>query len=157
MLKTAISIVSALLLSVAILRSAQTTNSEKIMVGTWKLNVSKSKFNPKPGPTGVTAIISEDGSMELKQETADGKSLDWTMPPSKDGATVPISGAGDNATYSHKVIDQWHTEDHWKTAGGTTVGKGTLSKDGKTLKYVSVGTSPQGKKVVHDVQVFEKQ
>jgi hypothetical protein len=155
MLKTAISIVSALLLSVAL--AAQTTNPEKIMVGTWKLNVSKSKFNPKPGPTSVTAIVSEDGSMELKQEMADGKSLDWTMPPSKDGAIVPISGAGDDATYSHKVIDQWRTEDHWKTAGGATVGKGTLSKDGKTLTYVSVGTTPQGKKVTHDVQVFEKQ
>jgi len=151
---------SVLLTSVLLLPAMLTSQKAKPadpLVGTWKMNASKSKFDPAPGPTNITVIEGEDGKLQIREEYADGKSTNWSIVSSKDGSPVTISGAGENASYSRKVIDQRHIEDHWKTSGVVSVGRGTFSKDGKTVTYVLTGADPDGKNPFRWVEVFEKQ
>lgn len=155
MLKLSTFLISALLLSVML--ASLTTNSVDPLVGTWKLNVSKSKFNPAPGPTSTTVIEGEDRKLQIEREFADGKSVNWSIVLSKDGSSVPFSAAGENSTFSRKVIDQRHIEDHWNTPGGISVGRGAFSHDGKTLTYLLTGTDPQGKNPFRYLEVYEKQ
>jgi hypothetical protein len=36
-------------------------------VGTWKLNVAKSKFKPGPGPQSITVTIAEGGKVSVDE------------------------------------------------------------------------------------------
>jgi len=155
MLRLSILLTSVLLLPAML--ASQTAKPADPLAGTWKLNASKSKFNPAPGPTNITVIEGEDGKLQIREEYADGKSTNWSIVPSKDGSPVTISGAGENSTYWRKVVDRQHIEDHWKTPMVNSVGRGTFSKDGKTLTYVLTGADPDGKNPFRWVEVFEKQ
>ncbi len=155
MLKLRILLTCALLLPGML--ASQTVKLGDPLVGTWKLNVSKSKFSPAPGPASTTVIEGEDGKLQIERGFADGKSVSWSIVPSKDGSPAHISGAGEDSTYSRKVVDRRHIEDHWKTPGGISVGRGTFSKDGKTVTYVLTGRDPDGKNPFRWVEVYERQ
>jgi len=58
-------------------------------VGTWKLNVAKSKFNPGPAAKDETVTIAPD-KVSVEEVTADGKTENWSYTPSP-GATATRS------------------------------------------------------------------
>lgn len=132
------------------------TASKNMAVGTWKLNAAKSKFDPGPGPTGATVTIGEDHKIQYAEETADGKSISWSVLPTADGTPAPIVGMGEGSTLVEKRIDGRHTEHTWKTGSGTLNGKSVISKNGKTMTYTLTGTGADGKPV-RNVEIFEKQ
>jgi hypothetical protein len=146
-----ISLMAALFMAVAAL-AAQGDQSSPF-TGTWKLNVAKSKFSPGPAPKSETVTIAPDGKVSVEEETADGKTVNWSFTPSGDSA-VPIEGM-ENATVVSK--ESGNTVDHtWKIGSGTETGHGVVSKNGKTMKYTMTGTNAQGQPV-HTVAIFEKQ
>ena len=135
----------------------------KAYLGTWKLNVAKSKFDPGPGPKEVIRIHEDAGGGQIRVTTKtvgqDGSgSTTYTYRP--DGKDVPITGGrgGGPATISITAVDPYTVTYAQKLADGKTVNSGrrVVSKDGKTMTITGTGTNAKGMKT-SSTQVFEKQ
>ena len=145
-----ISVVAAVFAS-AVLVAAQTGQNDPF-VGTWKLNVAKSKFKPGPAPKSETVTITPD-KVSVESVGADGNTVNWSYMQSG-GTAAKIDGM-ENSTVVEKRSG--NTVDHtWNMNGNTETGHGVVSKNGKTLKYTMTGTNGQGQKV-HNVMIFDKE
>jgi hypothetical protein len=130
------------------------------VVGTWKLNVAKSKFSPGPALKSQTRIYSQSAegiTLNMKTVGADGKETTTQTTYQFDGKDYPVTGAPDYDSLSAKQIETNTAEFTLKKAGkaiGTT--RRTVSKDGKILTATSKVTDAKGQKS-EDVTVFDKQ
>ena len=89
-LSAAIAIVSAALLGGRVL--AQATDTQ---VGTWKLNVAKSKYSPGPAPKSATTKIEAAGAgtkVIVDQTLADGATRHYEFTANYDGKDSPVVG-----------------------------------------------------------------
>ena len=121
-------------------------------VGTWKLNVAKSKFSPGPAPQSQTVTIGADNKVEVSGVDDKGQTINWSYTATPGTAT--ITGMPDASVVETR---EGNTVDHtWKIGKGTQKGHGVISKDGKTMIYTLKGTNGDGKKV-NDTSVYEKQ
>jgi hypothetical protein len=132
------------------------------LVGTWKLNVTKSKFDPGPAPKSLTRTVEAqaDGvKYTFDGVAADGKPIAYGFSIQFDGKDNPISGSIPSGadTISAKRTDSNHFVATLKK-GGKVIGtsKVAVSKDGKVTTVDSTGTTAAGVKS-HDVQVFDRQ
>jgi hypothetical protein len=132
------------------------------LVGTWKLNVTKSKFDPGPGYKSLTRTVEAQGDdvkYSFEGVAADGKPVAYGFSVKFDGKDNPITGSMPSGadTISAKRIDSNHYVATQKK-GGKDVGtsKVTVSKDGKVTTVDATGTTASGAKS-HDVQVYDKQ
>jgi hypothetical protein len=133
-------------------QATQTAQNDRF-VGTWKLNVAKSKFDPGPPPTSVTVTIAPD-KVSVEEVHANGKTESWSYTPSP-GAPATITGMENSSVVEKRVNDR--TMEHtWKMGQSTMQGRAVLSKDGKRMTYTLTGTSPEGKPV-HNLEVYDKQ
>ena len=129
------------------------------VVGTWQLNLAKSKFSPGPAPKNDTRSYTEsaDGiTMTWKSVAADGKELNVTSTFKTDGKDYPLTGSPNFDTLTLKQVDS-HTVHSIQKKGGKVVGetKRTVSKDGKQLTLASKGTGADG--VAYDnVMVYDR-
>jgi hypothetical protein len=121
-------------------------------VGTWKLNLSKSKYDPGPPPRSATDVNTEvNGAMRSVQSWVDaqGKALkvEWTA--RFDGKDHPVTGGDAGTTISLTRPDPGdpRTVDWiWKVPGKPTVtGRTVYSKDGKTRTIDGRSTDAAGK------------
>jgi hypothetical protein len=119
------------------------------IVGTWQLNVAKSKFTPGPVLKSQTRVYTESAAgITLKVTTvaADGTTGTQESTFKYDGKDYPFAGSADWDSLSLTRKDANTVHSTQKKAGkavGTTVR--TLSKDGKVLTLVSKGTGANGK------------
>jgi hypothetical protein len=132
------------------------------LVGTWKLNTAKSKFDPGPGPKSLTRTVEADGDgvkYSFEGVSDDGKAIAYGFSVKFDGKDNPISGSMPSGadTISAKRTDSHHFVATLKK-GDKVIGtsKVTVSKDGKVTTVDSTGTTAAGAKE-HDVQVYDKQ
>ncbi|MGI8960700.1 MAG: hypothetical protein ACR2IV_13235 [Bryobacteraceae bacterium] len=133
-------------------QSAQTGQNDRF-VGTWKLNVAKSKFNPGPAAKSETVTIAQD-KVDVEEVTGEGKTMTWSYVPSP-GTAATITGMENSSVMEKKVND--HTMEHtWKMGNSTMQGKGVVSKSGTKMTYTLTGTNQEGKPV-HNVLIFENQ
>jgi hypothetical protein len=129
-------------------------------IGTWKLNVAKSKYSPGPAPRSNTMKVEASGQGE-KQTTegvnAEGGPTATQYTANFDGKDYPITGAQNLDTVSLKRIDARTTERTGKK-GDKVVQTITrvVSQDGKTMTNTVKGTNAQGQ-TVNNVVVWEKQ
>jgi hypothetical protein len=130
------------------------------VVGTWKLNLAKSKFSPGPAPKSQTrAYVATAGSIDMMYTgvAADGSAVNGKSTFKYDGKDYPITGSADFDTLSLKRIDANTIESTQKKAGkatGTTVR--TVSADGKVMTLKSKGTDAKGKAYSNEM-VFDRQ
>lgn len=121
-------------------------------VGTWKLNVAKSKFSPGPPPQSETVTIDADNKVEVSGMDDKGQATNWSYTATPGAAT--ITGLPDASVIETR---EGNTVDHtWKFGKATQKGHGVISKDGKTMIYTLQGTDADGKKVSNR-SFFEKQ
>jgi hypothetical protein len=132
------------------------------LVGTWKLNVTKSKFDPGPGYKSLTRTVEAQGDgvkYSFEGVAADGKPVAYGFSVKFDGKDNPITGSMPSGadTISAKRTDSNHYVATQKK-GGKDIGtsKVTVSKDGKVTTVDATGTTASGAKS-HDVQVYDKQ
>jgi hypothetical protein len=130
-------------------------------VGTWKLNVAKSKYDPGPAPQSQTLKVEAVGKGEKvtsEVTAADGKKTTTTYTANFDGKDYPLTGSALGADkVSLKRIDARTTERMDKKDGKVVVTiKRVVSADGKTMTATVKGTNAEGKPV-NNVAVFEKQ
>jgi hypothetical protein len=130
-------------------------------VGTWKLNVAKSKYtgaNPIKSQTDVREAT-PDGGVKITRtgQLANGTPSNYSYAYKYDGKEYPVTGAPFD-TISVKRIDanSWSWE--VRNTGGKyhATGRTVLSKDGKTMTQTSTGTDAEGKPMTQTL-VFEKQ
>ncbi len=131
------------------------------LVGTWKLNVTKSKFDPGPAPKSLTRTIEAQGdalNYTFAGVSADDKPMAYGFAIKFDGKDNPITGSMPSGadTIAAKRIDSNSFQATLKL-GGKVIGisRVTVSKDGKVTTVDSKGTNASGVKT-HDVQVYEK-
>jgi hypothetical protein len=129
------------------------------VVGTWKLNVAKSKFSGA-APNSATRVYAEsaDGTtLDQKIVGADGKEMSMHTTIKYDGKDYPVTGNPDGDSVTAKVIDS-RTTDFKIKKNGKVVGSvhRVVSADGKTLTVHNTGTHTDGK-AYDDTLVFDKQ
>ena len=152
---------SALAVGVCALAVLATAQSKDPFVGSWRLNVAKSKYTPGPAPKSVTATYEAAGKgykVSVKNEPASGPVQQYSYTSNLDGTDSPVTGNNPNAdTVSVKRIDANTLEVVNKKGGKvTTTQRNAVSGDGKTRTVTTTGTDGQGHKV-SNVAVFEKQ
>jgi hypothetical protein len=130
-------------------------------VGTWKLNLTKSKFSPGPAPTSQTLKIEAWGEDGLKYAAdgvgADGKPTHSEFAAKYDGKDYAFTGNPDADMLSYKRIDANTLQASTKWRGKDTItAKVVVSKDGKTRTVTQVGTNAQGQPL-NVTSVYEKQ
>jgi hypothetical protein len=127
--------------------------SNNVWIGTWKLNVSKSTYNPGPGVQSETLTIASDGKVTVQAMNSSGQPVTWSYTYSE-GKEVPVTGMENSTVVETRTRS---TMEHtWKMGNVTSTGKGVLSKGGKIMTYTIDGTDSQGHHE-HDVLVFEKE
>jgi hypothetical protein len=129
-------------------------------LGTWKLNVAKSKYSPGPGPKSLTIKLeaTADG-IKLTSDgvNSEGKPTHGEYVSKFDGKDVPWEGNPDADTAAAKKIDDNSYENIWKKDGKTTISaKVVVSKDGKTINTTQSGTDSKGR-TVKNTLVWDRQ
>lgn len=151
--------------SIAVLAEPQGPGANPL-VGTWKLNLAKSKYSPGPPPkSGTTKIEAVEGGIRLVNEGVNdqGQAVRSEYAVKFDGKDYPRKGtiAGKSNTIQDtaaiRKIDD-HTYDlTYKLKGRIlATARWDISRDGKTRTITFTGKDAQGRRV-DNILVFEKQ
>jgi hypothetical protein len=130
-------------------------------VGTWKLNLAKSKYDPASfAPKSTTAKLEAvaDG-IKATVDTVDfeNKKIHYEFTAKYDGKDYPISGDPTRDSISYKRIDDYTFESVSKKAGKVTVTtRNVYARDGKSRTLTTTGTNDKGQKV-NNTTVWDKQ
>jgi hypothetical protein len=145
-----------------VIAQAPKASANDLSLGTWVLNVSRSKFEaPVPKSfveryeirrdgyfVSTRAIVNNDGNPAFQQAVFKYDGKDYALFDNSSLAEFLVSGKRTALTLRAKAIDSYTVEYAVKQAGRvTTSGKRTVSKDGKTMTF----SAKDG------VAVFEKQ
>jgi hypothetical protein len=145
----------------AVLVSGSSAFAKDNWIGTWKLDVAKSKFDPAPGLQSQTIKFepAADGAIHLVGDSvnAEGKAMHTEYTSKFDGKGVAWTGNPNADTATAKRIDANRYENVWKKDGKATIhSKVKVSADGKTLTITQTGKDASGK-AVNTVLVFDRQ
>jgi len=149
----------------------QITAATNPILGTWRLNLEKSKFESGPPPRGQTRQYSQrhDGLIvaNIWSINAQGNPT-FTQTVSKyDGKeygqynqttleTFQATGTQTANTQAFAVVDAYTVDITNKVDGRvSTTSRRTVSEDGKTMTHVVKGTNAQGKPYTN-LLVFDK-
>jgi hypothetical protein len=149
-------------LALVLLTSGLTLAQADPFVGTWKLDVAKSKFGPGTERKSETRIVESSPTgmkVSVDRTNADGSNQQYNYTTNFDGRPHPITGMAPYGADSIAVtLGAYNNLSIKLMKGGKEVGSGTslVSADGKTLTLTSKGTDASGK-TVSSVSVYEKQ
>jgi hypothetical protein len=134
--------------------------SADLSVGTWKLNVAKSKYSPGPAPKSATITYEEtaDGIKRTGESVdAEGKTTSFSYTAKYDGKDYPVTGSETFDAIALKRMND-HTLQATLKKSGKVVSdaRRVVSKDGKTMTLTINGTNAKGQKT-KNVAVYEKQ
>ncbi len=120
-------------------------------VGTWKLNVEKSKYNPGPAPKSLTRTLEAQGDhvkYSFEGVSAEGTGVAYSFTVAFDGKESPITGSmpGGADAITIKRTDA-NTFEATLTKAGKVIGtsKSEISKDGKVTTVTAQGTDGAGR------------
>jgi hypothetical protein len=141
-------VISATLISVLVLALAVIIiAADDPFVGTWKLDVAKSKLPGPPPKSDILKITADANTYKWAFETVDqeGKTANAVWSGTYDGKPHPYKGNADSDSIISKRTDA-NTLDVSFMKGGKAVGTGQsiVSKDGKTLTLISKVKNTQG-------------
>jgi len=130
-------------------------------LGTWKLNVAKSKYNPGPAPKSMTRTLEAQGD-KIKHTyqgvAADGSAISYSFTAAYDGKDYPITGSAPGGADSLSITQPSPgTYEAILKKGGEVVllSHAKISADGKVTTFNQ--NSPSGKGSVNNIIVYEKQ
>ena len=130
-------------------------------LGTWKLDVAKSKFNPGPAfqsETRTYEAVAEGVKVTIRTVDAEGKTVVIEYPVNYDGKFYPVSGSGSPAdAIALKKINE-NTAESTLMHGNQVVAtvRRVISEDGKMMTITYKGADPTGRVVDYRL-VYEKQ
>ncbi len=129
-------------------------------IGTWKLNLAKSKYSPGPAPQSGTVVIeASEGGIKVTNDGVNAQGqpthIEWTA--KFDGKDYPVTGNPDVDTYTLKRLGARSYQLTAKKGGKVTVtSRITVSADGKTRTIMATGKNAQGKAVKNTI-VYDRQ
>lgn len=119
--------------------------------GKWVFNPEKSIFSPGPLPQSETLTIA-NGTTTVEGVSAHGQPFLFAFTAIA-GKAVPVNGGRDLTV---ETKESGGTLVHmWSDHSGTSYGSGQISPDGKTMRYVLIGT--RWGNPVYEVSVYDKQ
>lgn len=132
------------------------------VLGTWKLNVAKSKYTGVPTPKELTRTVEADGDSikyTYAGTAADGSSISYGFTVKYDDKDYPVTGSmpGGADMIAIKQVNP-HTFEATQKKAGKVVGtaKVNISKDGKVATVTAKIISDSGKSGRY-VSVYDKQ
>jgi hypothetical protein len=131
-------------------------------IGTWKLNIAKSKFAdasmaPKSAQTKIEAAAGGGVTVTVDNVGADGKPVHYSYTAKYDGKDYPVKGDPNRDSIAITKKDDYNYTVVSKLAGKvTSTASVAYSKDGKTRTVTVSGTNAQGQSGTN-VQVYDKQ
>jgi hypothetical protein len=154
-------VIFAILISALVLALAVVALAEDPHIGTWKLNLAKSKYSPaSSAPKSATMIFTaQDNGVKCVSEgvESNGKAYHEEFAPKYDGKDYPYTGSSEVDTIAYTKIDA-NTLDWVIQKAGKIVGSGqsVISRDGKTRTVTAKGKDAKGQDTTR-TSVFEKQ
>jgi hypothetical protein len=154
------------LMATLLVASLAITQPTDPWLGTWKLNVTKLKFNPGPSPKSRTLRI-EPAARGSQKHTFDGVNAEGQITHSEwvvakfDGTDVAVQALAPPAktvtTNAFRRLDDRSFEAIAKMDGKRTVtSRVVISRDGKTMTQTTTGTNAQAQ-TVNNTTIWEKQ
>jgi hypothetical protein len=131
-------------------------------IGTWKLNVEKSKYSPAPMPLKTLTVTREssDGGVKVTAtgEQTDGTAINGGYNAKYDGKDVSVTGNLPYDTISIKQVNANTLTEARKKTGGPyqATSRTVVSNGGKTMTTTTKGTNAAGKSL-NTTLVFDKQ
>ena len=145
---------------VALLVFAPVAQASDNNVGTWKLNLAKSKYIPGPAPFESTLKIEPETNglkFTFHGTDAEGKPVDFEFSPRFDGKDYRVTGLPEADMVVLKRINANTIETVTKKAGKPMMTtRSVVSRDGKTRTSTQKGTNSKGERVNNTI-VYEKQ
>ena len=143
---------------VCAISGAALAQSDDPLVGTWKLNVAKSKGALFKSGTTTIEAVGAGVKFSVEMIAADGVASHWSFTANYDGKDNPVTGDspyGDTVAVTR--IDPRTTQLANKKGGKPTVTQTiVVSSDGKTRTTTSKGTNAKGE-ALDTVAFYEKQ
>ncbi len=149
-------VLSALALALPLAVHAQRRSAP--LLGTWTLNVAKSKYDPGPAPKGSTS------SSWTFAQTPDGIQLNVTANGEThtsstfklDGKPYPMRGGSALDAHALTQVSRLETKSNLMR-GGKIIGHATIlvSRNLKTMTVENTYTTPAGQSV-HNVMIFDR-
>jgi hypothetical protein len=129
-------------------------------IGTWKLNMEKSKFSPA-APVKSLTITREasDGGVKVTStgEQADGTAINASYTAKYDGKEYAVTGSPYDTIAMKQVNANTLTYTQKKKGGKYNVtGRTVVAKNGKTATSTVKGTNAEGKAYAATI-VYDKQ
>jgi hypothetical protein len=158
-MKQLFTIISVVVLALA--ASSALLAQKDAHMGTWKLNVAKSKFDPGPPLKSETRTYESTGNgykLSGKSVTADGSAHTTEFTVTYDGKDHPMRGDTNGAdSLAVKLVDANHLDSVLKK-GGKTLYTSTVivSQDGEVMTITSKGKNGSGQSFTN-VLVYDKQ
>lgn len=134
------------------------------LIGTWKLNLSKSKYDPGPppqsslnkyesAPSGQDGIVLTVDSVNARGERSQGQPSTYLF----DGKEYAVTGQAAYDAVIQKRVDR-HTTLRMQMKAGKLVNFlwRAVSPDGKTMTLKQIGIDEQGKPY-SNIQIYDKQ
>jgi hypothetical protein len=131
------------------------------LIGTWKINLAKSKYTPGPAPkSGTTTFEAVGQGLRITAELIDAQGnpikVDYGV-IFTDGKSYLITGSPDYDAATYKQVTN-STMESIRTKDGKAVQTATVvvSADGKTRTLTTTGVNASGQPV-NSVAFYEKQ
>lgn len=135
----------------SVLVTGQSAAIDKSYMGTWKLNVTKSKYQPGPPPKESTRVHEDRGSgfvlVTTDSVNAQGVKTHGAYVYKPDGKQYPQAGLSQTTvqTIALTAVDAYTVEfTTWVDGKMVGTGKRVVTKDGKTMTIETKGTNAQG-------------
>jgi len=132
------------------------------LIGTWKLNLAKSKYMGVPAPRSQTLTYAVEGqnlTATADAVDAQGQTVKTVFMHIYDGKPHPTTGVAgglyDSSAYT-RVDTNTVNFARLKDGKAVQTGWGAVSGDGKTYTVTTGGTGPNGQ-AMSTVAVFDKQ
>lgn len=126
-------------------------------VGTWKQNLSKSKYTPGPPPSHPSTLTITESDIRVQRMGEDGKLTSYGYQTTYDGKPLRVKGSPYGDTVMTKRVDSHTAEVNYMRNGkASRTSTRTVSKDGKTMTITAKGTDEKGQQY-STVSLFEKQ
>jgi hypothetical protein len=145
-------------LALTLLLAATTALAADPFLGTWKLNLAKSRFLSDESMKELTITWAANGDrlrVSGSGASAEGRPVRYSYDPIYDGKDYPPTGAWNWDSVSNNQVDENTREDRYKKNGKVIrVERRTVSPDGKTLTYTIDADTQKGS--AKGVLVFER-
>ena len=151
---------ASLFTAVAIIAMAFGATAHGQAVGTWKLNLAKSKYQQGQAPKSTTLVYEAAGAgikVTVDSVPATGPAIHYAYTANYDGKDVPVVG-NPNADMAARTRVNATTTKLVNKMRGKILSTVTIvtSADGKTLTITTAGTDAKGLNI-DSVAVYEKQ